>query len=157
MGGGQSTRFHVMKLWMIPALGLLLTGCTIMQQVEPAPPEDPAASGAAPVPPSTARTVEDFDTTTAADRAAAANPKGGGRRLGTTIASLGDPARPGFWIMTGLVEAETAGRIEFPAKGTSAEVTLIPSGGGSARVSLAALRLLEVPLADLPELVVFAN
>jgi hypothetical protein len=80
-----------------------------------------------------------------------------GRSLGTAIASLGDPSLPGFWMMTALVAEETQGRIEFPEKGTSAEVTLIPSDGGSARVSLAALRLLEAPLADLSELAVFAN
>lgn len=146
-----------MKHLMIPVLGLGLAGCALVEQVE-APPSNTAPSGiSAPAPSPTARTIEDFDTTSVAAREAAANTSTGGKRLGTTIASLGDPARPGFWIMTSLVEVETQGRLEFPEKGTRAEVTLIPSDGGSARVSLAALRLLEAPLADLSELVVFAN
>ena len=73
------------------------------------------------------------------------------------MASLGDPAQPGFWMTTPLVTSERPGRLEYPLKGTSVEVTLIPSEAGSSRVSLAALRLLEAPLADLSELDVFAN
>lgn len=140
------------------ALLPLIAGCAVVDQMErPTDPDSAPGATTAPAPPRTARTVEDFDTTSAAAREAAATTSTGGTRLGTTIASLGDPARPGFWMMTSLVSAETQGRLEFPAKGTSAEVTLIPSDGGSARVSLAALRLLDAPLADLSELVVFAN
>ena len=140
-------------LFLLP----LVASCAMVEQMEsPSTTETPAAI-TAPPPPPTARTVEDFDTTSAAERAAAAAPSSSGQRLGTTIASLGDPARPGFWIMTDLVSAEASGRIEYPEKGTSAEVTLIPAAGGSSRVSLAALRLLEAPLADLSELVVYSN
>ena len=113
-----------------------------------------------------ARTVEEFDTTTAADREAALAPapgagtESGDGRLGVTIASLGDPTLPGFWIKTPLVSEEKSGRIVYVTSGRSVQVTLIPSGGpvgGGSQVSLAAMRLLDAPLAGLPELVVYAN
>ena len=110
---------------------------------------------AAPPPPAAARSVEEFDTTSAAQRSAAADPASGGTLLGETVASLGDPSRPGFWMETPLVEAEQPGRLEYPANGKSVEVALLPVEGGSSRVSLAALRLLEAPLAGLPVLKVF--
>ncbi|WP_240497729.1 D-galactarate dehydratase [Thioclava sp. F34-6] len=118
-----------------------------------------AAPDAAPIPKPTAKTADSLDTTTAEQRAEAAKkPVGGETKLGTTIASLGDPADPGFWVKTGLVKSETPGRIEDPKTGKSAKVTLIPSGkaaGSGSEVSLPALRLLEVPLTDLPELTVY--
>ncbi|MAQ35996.1 MULTISPECIES: D-galactarate dehydratase [Thioclava] len=120
---------------------------------------DAAAPVATPVPKPSAKTADSFDTTTAEQRAEAAKkPVGGETKLGTTIASLGDPADPGFWVKTGLVKSETPGRIEDPKTGKSAKVTLIPSGkaaGSGSEVSLPALRLLEVPLTDLPELTVY--
>ena len=88
---------------------------------------------------------------------AAAAGAPGGRLLGTTVASLGDPTRAGFWIETSLVSERRTGRLVYSATGKSAEVELIPAGGGSSRVSLAALRLLEAPLTDLPVLQVYAN
>ena len=141
-------------------LVVLCSGCAVIEQIER--PNDASSAGdtqatSAPPPPASARTVEDFDTTTRAERVAATTTDTGGRRLGRTVASLGDPTRPGFWIMTPLVDAEGAGRLEYPAKGTSVEVTLLPAEGGSSRVSLAALRLLEAPLTDLAELEVFAK
>ncbi|MCV6593280.1 MAG: hypothetical protein OIF48_10040 [Silicimonas sp.] len=148
-----------MKIVMIPLVAASLAGCTLLAPATAptAPKPDAAPAAAPPPPPANARTVEQFDTTTAEARKAAATPSSGGKRLGTTVASLGDPSRPGFWIMTELVSAEGAGRIEYPQKGTSAEVTLLPAEGGSSRVSLAALRLLEAPLTDLSELVVYAR
>ena len=135
----------------------LIAGCAVIEQMKTPSAAKPPSSSTTVAPPSAAaRTVEEFDTTSREDRAAAAVPSSGGRQLGTTIASLGDPSMPGFWMMTALVKEETPGRIEFPNKGTTAEVTLIPAEGGSARVSLAALRLLDAPLADLSELAVFA-
>lgn len=120
---------------------------------------DAAAPVAAPIPKPSAKTADSLDTTTAEQRAEAAKkPVGGETKLGTTIASLGDPADPGFWVKTGLVKSETPGRIEDPKTGKSAKVTLIPSGkaaGSGSEVSLPALRLLEVPLTDLPELTVY--
>lgn len=119
----------------------------------------PGAS--APPPPPEARTVEQFDTTTAADRAEAAAPTdaSNGAPLGTTIASLGDPADPGFWAETPLVSEVRQGRLTYPATGKSVQVELRPSGGeagSGTRVSLPALRVLEAPLTALPELEVFA-
>ncbi|SFP70769.1 hypothetical protein [Tranquillimonas alkanivorans] len=123
------------------------------------PPQQTAA--VAPPPPPAARTAEEFDTTTPEQRAAAAAPaQGGETRLGETVASLGDPGEPGLWIRTPLVEARQPGRIEYPATGKSAQVDLIPRDGpatAGSQVSLAALRLLEAPLTDLPTLVVYAQ
>lgn len=122
----------------------------------------PARSGsaAAPEPPATARTVDEFDTTSAEERAAAAAPAqgGGGALLGTSVASLGDPARPGFWLETPLVSAETQGRVAYGGKW--AQVTLIPIDGpatGGSRISLAAMRLLGAPLTDLPTVEVYSG
>ena len=113
-----------------------------------------------PPPPPDARTVEDFDTTSAEDRAAAVAPTAvsGERRLGTTIASLGSPSDPGIWFKTPLVSAVTQGRIEY--NGNSVNVELRPSGGSAgagSQISLAAMRLIEAPLTALPEVTVYAN
>lgn len=114
-----------------------------------------------PPPPSeTARTVEDFDTTSQQDRAAAVGtaPVSGEQNLGTTIASLGSPTEPGIWFKTPLVRAVSQGRIVY--NGTSVAVELRPSGGavGSAsQISLAAMRLINAPLTGLPEIAVYGN
>ncbi|MBU2992979.1 hypothetical protein [Octadecabacter sp. B2R22] len=113
-----------------------------------------------PPPSATARTVEQFDTTTAEDRAAAvATPVSSGeRRLGTTIASLGSPTDPGIWFKTPLVSEVTQGRVVY--NGNSVAVELRPSGGvvgSGSQISLAAMRLIEAPLTGLPEVTVYAN
>ncbi|MCK0148787.1 hypothetical protein MWU54_02030 [Marivita sp. S6314] len=112
-------------------------------------------------PPPTARTVEEFDTTTEEERAAAASVDVGGERsLGTTIVSLGDPARPGFWIETPLVSAPGQGRVLYPATGQSSQVELIPIDGpatAGSRMSLPAMRLVGVPLTGLVEVQVFSG
>ena len=113
-------------------------------------------------PPVAARTAEEFDTTTAAQRAeaAAAPAPAAERALGTTVASLGDPARPGFWLETPLVDSPAKGRVFFPASGKSAQVDLIPIDGpktAGSRISLAAMRLIEAPLTDLPTIEVFVG
>ena len=114
------------------------------------------------VPPETARTVEDFDTTTQQEREAASAPVqvAGERLLGTTIVSLGDPARPGFWVETPLVSSTTTGRVEFAATGKSSRVDLIPIDGpatAGSRMSLATMRLIGVPLTGLAEVQVFSG
>lgn len=123
------------------------------------PVDDRPAEAVAPAPPPDARTVDDFDTTTAEDRAAAAAPVSQPEQeLGRTIASLGDPTDPGFWIRTPLVPTAGKGRLEDPASGKSVQVDLIPltgDPGAGSQVSLPALRLLGVPLTGLPELVVY--
>lgn len=166
MGG-----FGPLKLMLVPAL-LVVAGCaqTPRAQIDPdtglpvgAGPMMPAETEIdAPPPPANARTVDQFDTTSDADKqqAAAAPPSGGERELGRTIASLGDPTDPGFWAETPLVTAPVKGRLVYPATGKSVQVELRPSGGAAgsgSRVSLPALRVLEAPLTALPELIVFAG
>lgn len=117
-------------------------------------------------PPSTARTAAQFDTVSAGEKAAAeaaaqeAAAAGAGRALGVTIASLGDPAQPGLWIKTPLVSTAGRGRVVYPKTGKAVELDLIPLEGpmtGGSRMSLAALRVLEAPLTDLPEVEVYQN
>jgi hypothetical protein len=130
-----------------------------------APPTRPALdrsqtrSELRPPPPPNARTVEQFDTTTAQDRAAAVAPPAAGERpLGTTIASLGSPTDPGIWLKTPLVNTVTTGRVEY--NGASVNLELRPSGGtlgSGSQISLAAMGLIEAPLTGLPEVNVYAN
>lgn len=136
-----------------------LLGCAQFEMpsaFEPAPADAPVGA-APPPPPQEARTVEQFDTTTQEQRAAAVAPSSGGQSLGTVVATLGDPAQPGFWVETDLVSATTSGRISLVSGNQSVEVELRPTAGGSARISLAAWRLLDVPLTDFAEVEVFAG
>ena len=117
-------------------------------------------SGLGNAPPPGARTAEEFDTTTAAEREAAKAPSAGGAALGSTVAGLGDPTRAGFWLETPLVTAEGPGRVVYAKSGASAQVLLIPIDGAAtagSRLSLAAMRVLGVPLTELVELQVFAG
>lgn len=112
--------------------------------------------------PKAARTVEEFDVTTAAERAEAAKAPVAvaERKLGTTVASLGDPTEAGFWIKTPLVAKETAGRVVLPSNGKSVQVTLRPldsAATAGSRMSLAAMRVIEAPLTGLPEVVVYTG
>lgn len=134
------------------ATALLLSSCAQFERAVVGKPQLVTQ----PLAPSAAKTVEELDTTTDAERDAAAARGATGRLLGETVASLGDATKSGFWIETPLAEAEGPGRLVYPANGKSVEVTLMPSGGGSSRVSLAAMRLLEAPLAGLPTLEVHA-
>jgi hypothetical protein len=109
-------------------------------------------------PPASARTPDEFDTTSEAQKVAAATPEAGGRDLGMTIASLGAPGEPGFWLKTPLVDALAQGRVVYPVNGKSVKVDLIPldaAPGAGSRMSLAALRVIEAPLTGLPEVQVF--
>lgn len=136
---------------------------------DPAPPPEgtvrprarPAGLARAAAPPEGARTVEALDTTSAAERAAAtAPPAAGGRKIGTTIASLGAPTEPGFWLKTPLVTKPGKGRARYGANGKSVQLDLIPLDGpasAGSRISLAALRLLDAPLTALAELEVFTE
>ena len=110
-------------------------------------------------PPATARTEEQFDTTTVEERAAASAPvvASAERDLGVTIVSLGNPAQPGFWLETPLVSAPAKGRVLYPATGESVQVDLIPISDGGSRMSLPAMRLLGVLLTDLAEVQVFSG
>ncbi len=118
-----------------------------------------AAQPRVPVPP-TAQSAATLDTTTAAERTAATTtaPAGGERKLGTAIASLGDPADAGLWAKTPLVKAKGEGRLENPKTGKSVKVELRPAGAsGDLQVSLSAYRALGVSLTDLPELAVYGR
>ena len=81
-------------------------------------------------------------------------------RLGSTVASLGDPSKEGFWVKTSLVSAPTSGRVVYVTSGRSVQVELIPldgPAGGGSQISMAAMRLLDAPLTGLPELVVYGS
>jgi hypothetical protein len=111
----------------------------------------------APRPPASARTQAALDTTTPEQRRQAATPaaQSAAQQLGSTVASLGTPAEPGFWLKTPLVKTQAQGRVTNKANGKSSAVTLIPIDGpttGGSRLSLPAMRLIEAPLTDLAEL-----
>lgn len=120
-------------------------------------PADPVLTSAPPPPP-TAKTQAALDTTTPEQRKQAAAPTptaATSKSLSTTVASLGTPTEPGFWLKTPLVKFETKGRVTNKANGKSSAVTLIPIEGpatGGSRLSLPAMRLIEAPLTELTEL-----
>jgi hypothetical protein len=117
---------------------------------------DPVLTSAPPPPPA-AKTAQTLDTTTQEQRkeaAAPVTPTATAKSLGSTVASLGSPTEPGFWLKTPLVKTETAGRVTNKANGKSSAVTLIPIDGpatGGSRMSLPAMRLIEASLTDLTE------
>ncbi|PVA11883.1 hypothetical protein DC366_02820 [Pelagivirga sediminicola] len=161
-----------MRYVILLSLAALVAGCANAPDwLSPAPRPDSAAespgdeapdavrTASATPPPRTARTVEEFDTTTDEAKAAAVKPSAGGKDLGLTIASLGAAGEPGFWLKTPLVSAPGPGRVVYPANGKTVQVDLIPLGGepgAGSRMSLAALRLLEAPLTGLLEVRVFS-
>ena len=140
------------------SLAVPVVAPVIEEPVDPAPTLDPTPP---PPPPPTARTVDQFDTTTAEDRAAAVAvvPEPAGEQsLGTTIATLGSPADPGIWIKTPLVSELTMGRAEYAANGQTVNLELRPSGGDAgsgSEISLPAMRLLDIPLTALAEVALF--
>ena len=158
----------MMRALPVLFLTLPLGACALFEgEPEVAPPAEvveaaaPAVRPPAVRPPPDARTAEAFDTTTDAERAAAvAPPVAAAAALGTTVASLGPPAEPGLWLRTGLVTAVAQGRVEDPATGRSVALELRPSGGeagAGSQISLAALRLLDLPLTALPVLTVYRD
>jgi len=161
---------------VLASLVLVLAGCAGGFSLRPAPqePEAPVSvifapdedvlrpvsrpdSSAAALRPQ-GRSVDALDTTSAAERTAAASAPSGGRALGETLAGLGSPAEGGFWLRSGLVRETRAGRV-VAADGTAVAVELRPSGreaGSGSQISLAALRALGLPLTQLAPLTVFA-
>lgn len=139
----------------------VLAGCTSQSLQEVFhPPEMVIATPAVAAPPADARTVAQFDTTTAEDKAdaMAASKPAGETRLGKTIATLGSPADPGIWLKTPLVSAPLSGRVDY--NGASVNLELRPSGGeagSGSQISLPAMRLLNAPLTGLLELTVYKN
>ncbi|MCV3272501.1 hypothetical protein [Roseobacter sinensis] len=116
-----------------------------------AAPEQSAAPARG-LPTARANDPDALDQSTAEERAAATAARAGGRSLGQTVASLGSPAEPGFWLKTPLVSAETAGRVRDRRTGEAVAVTLQPISGpptAGSRLSLSAMRALGVSLTDL--------
>ncbi|WP_370268460.1 hypothetical protein [Nioella sp.] len=112
-------------------------------------------------PPAVAEEVAEEEAVEAAtgEEAEAPAPSAASGSLGTTIASLGDPTRPGLWLETPLVSAETAGTL-VAENGNRIDVTLIPSGGAAgsgSRISVAAMQALGLGLTDLATLTVIAG
>lgn len=134
---------------------VLLAGCAAPSNVMVSPPEvvmtDPLQAAA---PPPDARRVDEFDTTTEAQRLAALETSENGVLLGEAVLSLGDPGRAGFWVQSSLVSSPGQGRVVLIEGGRDVEVELLP-GSGSGRISLAALRLLEVGLTSLVEVKIY--
>jgi hypothetical protein len=76
------------------------------------------------------------------------------------VATLGNPADPGFWLETPLTDRVRPGRVVAVETGAAVQLELRPidgPAGAGSRISLAALRLLGVGLAGLHELDVFAQ
>lgn len=154
------------KLILPPAIALVLSGCAglDMPQLMPMPsnPDATASSptvGTPPPPPADADSAEEFDTASLEDRqdAVVSAPLGDGA-IGKTVATLGDVVDPGFWMETPLVSAPKEGRVKSAVTGRTVKVTLRPiSGpaGAGSRISLSAIRLLDLPLAGLHELEVY--
>ena len=140
-----------------PGIGEL-SGLVVRPQARPEGAVAVSGGGQAARPPAAARTVEQFDTTTEAQRAEAASaPVAQAGVLGETVASLGDVAKPGFWLETPLVSAPAKGSVTYKANGKSVQVDLLPIAGeasAGSRISLAAMRVIEAPLTELPELIV---
>jgi len=138
---------------------LALAACDL-PEAEVAAPEAPEtvipAMTLPPPPPRTARTADQFDTTSAADRQAATQVSASaGAELGRTTATLGSPTEPGIWLRTGLVTEVTQGRIRYQNR--TINVELRPSGraaGSGSQISLAAMRLIEAPLTGIIDLTV---
>ncbi|QIE44101.1 hypothetical protein G5B38_00355 [Pseudohalocynthiibacter aestuariivivens] len=166
-----------MKYVFLTIAALSITGCSqlgldgLLGGRDAAKPANPAADASAgdtvqtearpistgPVMSTGAQTAEAYDITSDAEKAAAKDAVGG-RELGVTVASLGAPAEPGFWLKTPLASKPGKGRVQLATTGQSVQVDLIPIDGpetAGSRLSLAAMRLLDVPLTSLPELRVF--
>lgn len=142
----------------------LLSGCADFYPFAQRPTAAPAAAPQTSTrPPLTGapRTVDDFDRATEEERQAAVAPApAAAGAIGTTVASLGDPARPGFWIETPLVSEPGRGSVLYRPTGRRLNVDLIPIAGpasGGSRLSLSAMRMLDAPLTGLPQVDVFRN
>jgi len=145
---------------------LALAGCDLAATGTPQPPPRATAPAApsgvtetALQRPASARSVASLDAS-AVEKAAASRPAAAGARLGTTIASLGDATKGGFWIRTPLVQAAGKGRLVDTSTGKSVNVDLIPLPGpasAGSQVSLPVLTTLGVGLTDLPEVEVYRN
>lgn len=135
----------------------LLASCAEIQN--PFRSEAPAAPppGAGTIGGSAARSAEDYDLTSAAERerALATPVDAGAEQLGAVVVVLGNAAEPGFWLRSSLVKQPSKGRVET-ADRASVAVELLP-GAGSAQLSLAAFRALGLSLTALPQVTVYGG
>lgn len=72
-----------------------------------------------------------------------------------TVASLGDPSKPGKWMETPLVETQQMATVTDPNTGKSTQVTLIPISGedsAGSRLSMEGYRALGADLTTLVNL-----
>lgn len=155
-----------MRQIIILTAALALAGCMQLPGAKsrtgaPNVPAAPAPITATALPPPTGATSADtLDTTTPEQkRQALAIPvKAAPKKLGETVASLGAPADPGFWLRTPLVSAKSQGRVELNGKSIAVELRPGngPKGGGS-QLSLAAFRALGLGLTDLPKVTVYGQ
>ncbi len=78
------------------------------------------------------------------------------RFLGRSVATLGDPSRPGLWVETPLADSGARGRVVLTDGGQGVDLDLIPADDdGGSRLSPAAMRALGLPLGALAEIEVF--
>ncbi len=80
------------------------------------------------------------------------------RDLGNTVAGLGMIDKTGFWLQTPLVKSKVEGRVVYLKTGNSINLILIPNGavaGSGSQISIAAMKVLGIPIVDLAELRVF--
>lgn len=171
-------RFRPVFMLALPVLALAACADLGSERPAEAPAQDDAArpaptpervtptltagrAGGAPLSRPAAARPEAYDRSTAEQKAeASAADRAEARLLGTTTASLGDPAQQGFWIRTPLAKSAGKGRLVDPATKKAVNVDLIPREGpesGGSLVSLAAMQMLGVPLTSLPRLEVFAR
>lgn len=159
---------HAPRTPLIPLTlcALLLAGCAELGLTPTSAPQARAPAAAPQTstrPPLTGapRTVDEFDRVTEDERQAAVAPApAAAGSIGTTVASLGDPARSGFWMETPLVSTPTKGSVLYRPTGRRLNVDLIPIAGpasGGSRLSLSAMRMLDAPLTGLPQVDVFKN
>lgn len=146
-----------MRIHIVLTCAVALAGCSALPRHEAAP--ERVVRG--PLGPAAAAAPAALDRSTSAQRQAAlaaTAPSQAGHRLGESVASLGDPARPGFWLRTPLVKAPRKGRVALGGK--SLKVDLLPGSGpatGGSQMSLAAYRALGLNLTALPKITVYAR
>ena len=133
---------------IVLAAPMALAGCETVRGVFDGPDGD---ANAAPVV-ETAAPVEAETPAGLEAEVPVALPVSGSAALGTTVASLGDPASPGLWMETPLTSREQTGQVAW--QGSTVTLTLRPSGGApgsGSRLSLLAMQALGAPLTELIE------
>ncbi|WP_296765847.1 hypothetical protein [Sediminimonas sp.] len=129
----------------IAALGAMLglAGCAQLGDLWPLGGRDDG-NGVTTAPPPTADAEPGADTTRPESRPGGDGDAATGtnlRSLGTSVATLGDPTRPGQWVETPLARADTRGRVVATGSGAAVDVAVIAApGAGGSRLSLAAMR-----------------